>query len=1403
MISREFLYTALISFIVTLTPFCVLAEEYRCSDDFNCLEDSLDIETSLGTVKIPTAAKGMMCGDDLGSRVSTCVPRLLGLPIPDGEIFTYLDIDANEPIIIGPFTGMIPLEGKYAVTIGEELEDVLRARVLRSTVAIAWDVPVSSPIQVSGLGISPRDEFEFRVAPIRPAITGEIRNWMHDFNGNMYMRGKYDMTGLLKRIIKSDSKHVPKVYLDGYSIGSAVLDANSPVADEIAALGDLKMKMSILSFLQPYEAKIGQATLYASNVSGERYLAFQGTMDSQEFTKILPFVDTFSPKGSVEVDAISNFSDPTESYLEAYGDFKLPGNAGSIENAVFRADSTGFTVTGEAKLAGVSIANAVAVLKTSGVEITVNFGQKIPGLAGKAVACGFGLARDVAKCGAQATYQVTSAALCGGYESFKCGVKVLTSILHCGVALFSGKPKKCSVDIKCNRPKSCTKSIPKTCMDVSNPITCRGDVKFNGYVRFKVDSGGANSKVGGSICVDGSCGRVGAGASYDAGKVCFKPGVFNVPPLDLLGVNNTQCIDVGKIFAARTSRSRSSSGVANFGVEESDDFEVEPLSLATGWLTGEDLKKDFSDSDAAHQGVYHASRYDFAPASVIHVGSTCMLTGMIGIDEGKFVEGTPIATLPPSCRPKGILIVSANQYDQVTRLNILPNGEIKYGSGNTDFPWITLDGIVIDAGETAAIQFNPEAWGNYSKSSFARPSVARMGGLCMLSGLVGSKNKPINTRDEGKKFLGSVPSYCAPNGRLSFSTNHNNHTMQIDIEATGKISVEATDGGSDWASLAGIAYSPEMGELLDPAPGWVNYVDSVKKQSAASFRPLSLLKDGHLCMLSGYLKASTPITFADDNREDTLNNEIESDGILLATLPEYCRPNYRHAFNTNNFNLSARVDVWPNGEVRWMGGGLQHDSVSLSGINFLVPTDSQPELQFVMQRPWNAYLLNTKWPKLEKQNDVCLLSGTVRLIQTSGDRNQFITGNGVDERTIGYIKDPQCFPSHRKSFFLNQSDFGAQVDVFENGEVRWSGGYKFPISQKSILETKRRPFSNSPVADYYENFRDAIEGLESLPRDEKPWLFETPWVTASYSHEDGAQFRSPLPAFLNLNGIAYTVEKEESLGVSFEGGTTVPLSSDYAPLTQHGHSIPIYNREGSLCFLSGRIKRKPFPGALHTIANIDNIHGTIGTLPTECRPSKKLIFATNLNEVPSRIDISPNGVIEWKTGVAVPGHVIRGWPTFQYANTTDWIRDQHFLNGLGSRNYDIRNRYRSYEFWVDLDGIAFPVDGGEELTLAPGASHYGGAYGSASVVKEGKICIVSGLLKASIPTDTTPKHIATLPEWCRPTRTTIVNGSQSRDIARLDIAPDGRILGRLRNPRASSYISLSNILFTVEEEGKR
>jgi len=135
------------------------------------------------------------------------------------------------------------------------------------------------------------------------------------------------------------------------------------------------------------------------------------------------------------------------------------------------------------------------------------------------------------------------------------------------------------------------------------------------------------------------------------------------------------------------------------------------------------------------------------------------------------------------------------------------------------------------------------------------------------------------------------------------------------------------------------------------------------------------------------------------------------------------------------------------------------------------------------------------------------------------------------------------------------------------------------------------------------------------------------------------------------------------------------------------------------------------------------------TLPSNCRPKKRLIFNLNNHAKTCRVDVQTNGHVTWHGGGKDHG-------------------------------------------WVSLGGIMFATDAGSNLPLLNQWQHYGGTYGSATVSQSGTLCLVSGLIRGG----QWGKPMTTLPADCRPKGRLIFNMNNHESTARVDVLTNGQVL---------------------------
>eukprot|EP00933_Yihiella_yeosuensis_P034282 TRINITY_DN2778_c0_g1_i4.p1 TRINITY_DN2778_c0_g1~~TRINITY_DN2778_c0_g1_i4.p1 ORF type:complete len:262 (-),score=37.63 TRINITY_DN2778_c0_g1_i4:399-1184(-) len=172
----------------------------------------------------------------------------------------------------------------------------------------------------------------------------------------------------------------------------------------------------------------------------------------------------------------------------------------------------------------------------------------------------------------------------------------------------------------------------------------------------------------------------------------------------------------------------------------------------------------------------------------------------------------------------------------------------------------------------------------------------------------------------GAGLIATMPKECRyTGGRLIFNTNDGSKTMRIDYHPNGHLVREWA--GKEWVAVSGIVFptNPNVVKNLALKNGWVNY--------GGEFAPAVYARKGGFCWLGGLI--------------------VKGKWGLLAQLPPSCRPSSRLAFFVIVGYASARVDVYPNGEVRWISGGMRKVvQISLTGIFFKVAPEASPPMKF-------------------------------------------------------------------------------------------------------------------------------------------------------------------------------------------------------------------------------------------------------------------------------------------------------------------------------------------------------------------------------------------------------------------------------------------------------------------------
>merc|ERR1711988_1037479 len=220
------------------------------------------------------------------------------------------------------------------------------------------------------------------------------------------------------------------------------------------------------------------------------------------------------------------------------------------------------------------------------------------------------------------------------------------------------------------------------------------------------------------------------------------------------------------------------------------------------------------------------------------------------------------------------------------------------------------------------------------------------------------------------------------------------------------------------------------------------------------------------------------------------------------------------------------------------------------------------------------------------------------------------------------------------------------------------------------------------------------------------------WVAGAKNH-----------GWLSLAGITFSAGSTSQVNLSIKNG-----NSNYG----HSYGPTTYVVRGGFCAVEGLLKVTHW--------------GHLATLPSNCRPDKRLIFNLNNNEHTTRVDVTTDGGI-------------------------------HFIDGGKSHA------------WLSMTGIMFPVGslGQHSLSLVNRWQAYGHGYGSPTYTIKNGMCEVNGLIKGNHY-----GHIASVGNSnCWPRRRLIFNMNHNGGVARIDFLTNGQI--HWAGGTKGSWISLSGI----------
>jgi hypothetical protein len=292
------------------------------------------------------------------------------------------------------------------------------------------------------------------------------------------------------------------------------------------------------------------------------------------------------------------------------------------------------------------------------------------------------------------------------------------------------------------------------------------------------------------------------------------------------------------------------------------------------------------------------------------------------------------------------------------------------------------------------------------------------------------------------------------------------------------------------------------------------------------------------------------------------------------------------------------------------------------------------------------------------------------------------------------------------------------------------------------------------------------------------------------------------------------------------------LQSGWVPYG-HGYEAPSTTRYGDLCVVSGLIRRS-------------GMRNPLMTLPTDCRPNKRVIFNVNNHQNTLRVDVLTNGQVHYVSGTWHHGWLNLDGIQFAVANQkalathSRWVGYGH---GYGSPTYtksgdvceveglvrgghwhhsmvvlptccrpkkrlifNMNNHAKTARVdvhtngaviwhagghdhhWISLGGIMFSTSSGVGIPLHNRWADYGHGYGPITVAKSGPLCLVSGLLRGNA----WGHSMAQLPADCRPRGRLIFNMNNHGKTARVDVTTDGKIYW-IAGGRDHGWISITGV----------
>lgn len=695
------------------------------------------------------------------------------------------------------------------------------------------------------------------------------------------------------------------------------------------------------------------------------------------------------------------------------------------------------------------------------------------------------------------------------------------------------------------------------------------------------------------------------------------------------------------------------------------------------------------------------------------VGNYCALSGKLRT----FKVHSIFAHLPAKCRPASTLTFGTHTDDgEVVRLDLLANGRIEWKDGAEQARWLSLDGVVYPSQESETSKLDlADEWTAFG-GAHETPLASREGDLCVLSGMVRLQNRQLNTWTADQEQLSVVPFLCRPrDGKVSFVVNSGVTMHRVDIDEQGRLKWVSGTPLHAWLSLNGIAYFAQSPDALPLFDNWENF--------GSGFRRASFRKQGNYCMLSGLIKG----------RGRT----------RITELPAACRPTSRLVFFVGGDRNSIRVDVFPSGEVKYVGEPFE-GVLSLDGVHFTVSEGKQPfeRIPHGLIASLQAFNFRERYVRVSTKGQVLVtdifttqdkLDATFDVVpplKPANEEGGYFVSLRPREHTESYLAALGDALMMRE--FANTDDFKAAATF------RVMAGMMGEDEGFLTFEAAHSPgfFLRHRVIDGKREVR--VEQQEDSAAFRKECSFK---VVGRLDKREG-------PVSTDPSGVQKAIKETLSKTIVFVEPRQLSVSKQNFAYYGEPYRVPQFALYGELCLLSGALRTS-------------NVRGLIAELPPQCRPPKRLAFDLHgAQDVTVRVDVQASGAVR-----------------FAGSDTVD-------------------------SDWLSLDGLSFMIGlNAEPLNLNNAAwKAHSEEYGSPVYYKYGDLCVVSGMISAK--NEQWVSFIATLSKECRPKDGRLVFDVNHGDYThRVDVELSGQLTWVVGN-RQHRYLSLDGIMF-VPAVGKK